>query len=398
MAISKKGTKRALTCTTCKLKDGDIKTYKMEPYGSGEKKVLIIGEAPGKVEDRKGMPWQGRAGRLLQRYLHKSGIDLFQDCLCVNAVNCRPPDNRTPRKLEVDCCRNMVVDDVIKDFKPKVIILLGAVAVQSFLAPRWPVDLGGITKWRGFRIPDQDHHAWIVPTFHPAYILRAESREANTIFEQDLRLAAEAIGMRVPLFQPPKIHYIQDLSVLNELKNSTEIAIDYETTGLKARMKGQRIICTGVCASEDEVYAFMMPKTMKGLKPYFDLLTDPKIGKMGHNIKYEKSWTHHRYGIDVVNWQWDSMIAAHIIDNRSYTTGLKFQAYIYFGVLIKDEDVSKYIYTKDENNKGFNKVYELLEQEGGEHKLLTHVAMDAYFEYLLAKKQMKELDYNYLPF
>ena len=61
------------------------------------KGILIIGEAPGQVEDRKGLPWQGGTGRLLKRTLEKQGIDLFEDCICVNAVNCRPPKNRAPK-------------------------------------------------------------------------------------------------------------------------------------------------------------------------------------------------------------------------------------------------------------------------------------------------------------
>ena len=96
--------------------------------------------------------------------------------------------------------------------------------------------------------------------------------------------------------------------------------------------------------------------------------------------------------------QWDSMLAAHLIDNRSGITNLKFQTYSSFGTIIKDEDVAKFIYQKDKSGNGFNKIFDLLEEPDGEAKLLRHVALDAYYEYRLAKKQMKELDYNFLPF
>ena len=390
-------TKRTLSCVSCKLRDGDVLTPKMQPHGKGHKGILIIGEAPGKVEDRRGLHWQGRSGRLLQRTLKKFDIDLFEDCVCVNAVNCRPPKNRTPSTFEVACCREVVVGSLIEKMKPKVIILLGTSAVQSFLGQRWTTDLGGITKWRGFRIPDQDYRAWVIPAFHPSYVMRVESREANTVWEQDLGQINDALDCRFPVFKAPKIRIIEDLEELRKFKDYDEIAIDYETTGLKAQRKGQRIICAGLAASDKEVYAFMMPRTKAGRRPFLELLEDPTVGKIAHNIKYEHNWTKERLGVEVQNWQWDSMQAAHLLDNRASITGLKFQTYMNFGTLIKDE-AGEYLYNKSETDVGMNRVYELLEQEEGETKILKHVALDAYYEYLLAKKQMKELNYQYLPF
>ena len=389
--------KKSLSCVSCKLYE-DVESPKMQPFGDFEKEIMLIGEAPGQVEDRRGKPWQGKTGRLLQHTLRKLGVDLFRDCVSVNAVNCRPPNNRAPSPFEIDCCRAVIVGKAIKEYKPKVIILLGTVALQSFLSPRWKTDLGGITKWRGFSIPDQDYRCWVIPAFHPSFVARMESREANTIWEQDLGLVREAMHFSRPTNKEPDIHIIKDLSVLNSLRDASEIAIDYETTGLKPHRKGHRIVCVGVAANEDEVFAFMMPKTKEERRPFTDLLKSLNVGKMGHNIKYEHSWTLVRYGVEIQNWQWDSMLASHHLDNRAAVTGLKFQTYVNFGVIIKDEDVSKYIYEKQKSGNGFNKIFELLEQLGGEENLLRHVALDAHYEYRLAKKQMKQLGYDYLPF
>lgn len=386
--------KRSLSCVTCGLRDGEVHTPKMPPYGNGRKGILIIGEAPGKVEDRKGMPWQGQSGRLLKRTLAKYGIDLFEDCICTNSVNCRPENNKTPTAFQVDCCREVVVKGVLTKMKPKVIVLLGTSAVQSFLSPRWPTDLGGINKWRGFVIPDQDYDAWVIPTFHPSYVMRMDSREANTVWGQDLAHINRLVDTEVPYYPEPRIVIHDELDFLEKLKME-ELALDYETTGLKSKGRGHRIICAGVCVDEDEAHAFMMPKSKVERRPFMDVLKNPNIGKLGHNIKFEHAWTLNRYGVEVQNWQWDSMVAAHIIDNRSGITNLKFQTYVNFGVLIKDEDVAKFLY---QQNAGFNFVYDLLEEPGGQEKLLRHVALDAYWEYLLAKKQMRELEYNYLPF
>ncbi|KKL17127.1 hypothetical protein LCGC14_2488660, partial [marine sediment metagenome] len=133
----------------------------MEPYGNFKKKVMIIGEAPGAEEDRTGKPWQGKTGRLLQETLKEIGINLFEDCISVNAVNCAPPNNRTPTKKEIDCCRDIKVLKALAEHSPKKIILLGGVALTSFLGDRWKKKLGGITMWRGFAAPDQDYKAWV---------------------------------------------------------------------------------------------------------------------------------------------------------------------------------------------------------------------------------------------
>lgn len=403
------GKKDTLSCISCGLRESVI-TPKMKPWGEGQKGILIIGEAPSNVDDKKGMPWQGQTGRLLQKNLSSLGIDLFKDCISVNAVNCRPPNNRAPKPFELDCCREMVVKDAINMFEhaprkhtlapygPRVIILLGTPALQSFMSPRWKTDLGGIAKWRGFKIPDQDYRCWVVPTFHPSYVNIMDSKEVNTVWRQDLAAAVECVAAPFPSFPQPDIRIITDLSPLSEYKDGCEVAIDYETTGLKSHGKGHRIVCASVAVNESVVYAFMMPPTRVERRPFLNLLTDHTVGKMAHNMKFEHAWSLNKLKIEIKNWQWDSMLAAHLIDNRSGTTNLKFQTYVNFGMIIKDQDVSNFIYSKSKDGNGFNKIFDLLEEPDGEEKLLRHVALDSHYEYQLAKKQMEILDYQYLPF
>jgi len=204
--------------------------------------------------------------------------------------------------------------------------------------------------------------------------------------------------MTVPDYPEPDVTILEDLAPLSALHKASEIAIDYETTGLKPHAKGHRIVYAGIAANDSEVYAFMMPKTKAERKPFMDLLIDEKLGKLAHNCKYEHSWTLVRYGVEVLNWQWDSMLAAHQLDNRTGITNLKFQTYMTFGKIIKDEDVSKFIYEKDGSGNGFNKIFELIETSEGVAKLLRHVALDAYYEYKLAQIQMDKLNYSFLPF
>ena len=389
---------RVYSCASCKLYK-DVKSPKIELYGKGKRKILIIGEAPGEMEDRRGLPWQGKTGRLLERTLADLGIDLFSDCASINAVNCRPPDNRSPGGYEIDCCRTVMLAKAIKKYKPKVTLLLGTAALQSFIGPRWGGDLSGITKWRGFTIPDHDYNCWTLPTFHPSFVERSD-REITTIWKQDLELLPELANKPLPKKPNPDIQYIDDLSIFNHIKAGSRIAFDYETTGIKPHANGHRIICASVAVDREKVYAFMMPKTRKERKPFIDLLKNPAIGKMAHNVKFEYAWSFNRLYTEVQNWEWDSMLMAHMLDNRPGVTGLKFQTFVRFGISNYSSDIAPWLRAKTNNKSGnaINQVQDLLYKPGGQKKLLKYCALDSHYQYLLATMQMELVNYDPLPF
>jgi uracil-DNA glycosylase family 4 len=137
-----------------------------------------------------------------QKTYKKFGIDVFEDCLNINAVNCRPMDkagdNREPTPHEIACCRSRVWQ-IIEEKKPKIIIALGSSVITSLLGHRWKKNLGGITKWRGWRIPDRDMKGWLCLTFHPSYINRLQTDEANTIWQQDLSAAFSMLKKPYPI-------------------------------------------------------------------------------------------------------------------------------------------------------------------------------------------------------
>jgi uracil-DNA glycosylase family 4 len=387
---------KSLSCASCGLFRNAL-TPKMKPYGNFSKQILNIGEAPGEREDEKGRQWQGKVGRLLKKTYRRLEVDLFEDCLNVNSVNCRPPKNRTPKNHEIDCCREVIVDNTISENQPKLIIALGNAALYSLIGHRWKKDFGGITKWRGWIIPDKEHDAWIAPVYHPSYIERMDDKACNTIWEQDLKRAFETVNSYFPKFDKKKIHYIEDLSILNDIQTDL-VAIDYETTGLKPYGKGHKIVCASVAVSDSEVYAFMMPESKKQRQPFIDLLKNPKISKMAHNMKFEEIWSDVILGQPVINWAFDSMLAAHILDNRPGITGLKFQTYVQFGVIDYDSDINKYLKGTREGANAFNRVEELAETERGRKKLLTYCALDSLYEYRLAMRQMQQMNFDFLPF
>ncbi len=389
---------KTLSCASCGLYKY-AGTYKMEPYGGFKKNIINIGEGPGESEDRKGKPWQGKVGRLLKRTYRDLGIDLFEDCLNINAVNCRPPGNKTPSPHQIACCRNVMVEKEIIENQPEVIVAFGGSALQSLIAHRWKGDWDGINKWRGWTIPDRKYKAWIVPTYHPSFITRFDDIEAMTIWKQDLQTAIDLIGQPLPKYKKPDIEFIEDLSILENLQTDL-IAFDYETTGLKPHADGHDIVCVSVAPSPDKVYVFMMPKKHKDRKPFINLLANPGIGKIAHNMKFEEIWSREILGQPVQGWKWDAMLAAHMLDNRKKIAGLKFQTYVQLGIVDYASEIESYIKNAtgpDASGNDFNSINKLLETEEGKEKLLRYCGFDSVYEMRLASIQLNQMEYDYLP-
>ncbi len=365
------------SCDKCKLYLG-CHSPKMKATGKGRKKILVVAEAPGKTEDEQGVQLIGEAGQVLRRALDKYGIDLDKDCWKTNAVVCRPPKNRTPSKKEIKCC-NPNLMKVIASKKPNLIILLGGVALDSFLLDKFTGASGGINKWRGFVIPDQKHKVWVTSTFHPSYILRSRGvKSIETLFEKDLKNAVKYANKKVPIEPEYKIRTIPDKTIPPLTEEVKLLAFDYETTGLKPYAKGHEIVCCAISYKENYAEVFEMTNKMKKL--WVRILKNKNIKKTAHNLKFEHQWGREILGVTTRGWKWDSMIAAHVLDNRKGITGLKFQAYINFGQSNYSSHIEKYL--KSESGIGFNKIHEAPVED-----LHKYCGMDALLQYKLAVKQ-----------
>ncbi len=162
----KKLNSECVECTSCNLS----KTRKNVVVGKGNEsaQVVIIGEGPGEQEDITGLPFVGRAGKMLDTALSSVDIDPLEDCYITNIVKCRPPNNRKPSAAESEACMPWLSEQV-NLLKPKIIILAGSTAVQSFLGINEP-----ISKIRGQWI-EKDNIKYM-PIFHPSYLLRNPSK------------------------------------------------------------------------------------------------------------------------------------------------------------------------------------------------------------------------------
>ncbi len=158
-------------CYKCEL--GKSRTNVVFSSGVENNKLMVIGEAPGYYEDRSGIPFVGKAGKLLDKILESQGFSREKNIYICNTIKCRPPNNRNPLPEEKNACREYL-DAQIDILKPAIIILCGGVAVKSFLETS-----PGITKVRG-RWYDGPHGSSMMPIFHPSYLLRNDSREKGS--------------------------------------------------------------------------------------------------------------------------------------------------------------------------------------------------------------------------
>jgi DNA polymerase len=153
----------ASTCVKCPLAAG--RTQVVFGVGAPDADLLFVGEGPGREEDLAGEPFVGRSGKLLDRLMEEE-LELTRDrCYIANVVKCRPPNNRDPAPVEIAACRPYL-EEQITIIDPAVIITLGNFATRLLLD-----SAAGIRQLRGSVFPYGRGH--LVPTYHPAYVLRA---------------------------------------------------------------------------------------------------------------------------------------------------------------------------------------------------------------------------------
>jgi DNA polymerase len=154
-------------------------------FGAGDKgaKLVIIGEAPGRLEDIEGKPFVGEAGQLLNRMLQAISISR-EEVYITNVVKCRPPKNRTPSKSEISACYSYLVRQ-LEIIRPNLILTLGNFATQTILSTK-----KGITNLRGKLFSYKGIP--LIPTFHPAALLRNPRLKKLTL--EDMQRVSKLYG------------------------------------------------------------------------------------------------------------------------------------------------------------------------------------------------------------
>lgn len=385
------------SCNACGLYR-TCKSPKMPVDGEGRKKILVVGEPPGKNEDDQGKPFVGMSGQMVEEAMANAGIDFRKDCWITNAASCHPIGNKKTPKM-VEYCRPLVIKHIL-ELKPEVIILLGGSAIESVIEWSWgdKENLGAVGRWVGWKIPCQKTNAWIAPTWHPSYLKREENREDNNkenpiekmFFQRHITEAVNLAGKRpwknVPDWKNQVRVIMDDREAAKVIADFTSddqddlVAFDYETNMLKPDASNARIVS---CALSDGVTTIAYPWLGKAIKATKRFL-ESKVPKVASNAKFEHRWSQRILGVRVRNWKLDTMLAAHVLDNRPAISGLKFQAYVRLGMPIYNAEVEPFFQASTCNAE--NRIKQIPLRD-----LLVYNGLDALLEYKLAKKQLKDL-------
>lgn len=263
--------------------------------------VMFVGEAPGEIEDRTGIPFAGTApagGRL--RKLVKM-LQLDGDCYITNAVKCRPPGNRTPTREELASCLPFLEEE-IREVQPRFLVLLGVTAIRAVTGDH----KGSVASYRGRR-------AWrvagipTIATYHPAATLAGRDPAKLEYLIQDFNRLSDSSEWDQ--------EEAGDLTILSgcpvKAPGGSAVAFDLETTGLDWWDPDGRILCgswstgkkTGILTAEEV--------------PTFLALLDPgKHILVGHNLKFDLAWLRMQHGFRWTGPVFDTMVAAHMLDEN----------------------------------------------------------------------------------
>lgn len=361
----------------------------MPHSGKGRRGILIVGEAPGRNEDEQGLQFVGKAGERLEEELRRLGVDMRRDCWITNALICRPPGNAIPDLRMIDYCRPNLMR-TISELQPHTIILLGGSAVRSLIGDVWRENPGALGRWVGFNIPDQKLNAWLCPTYHPSYLEREKNQVLDLYFRRHLEEAFSHESRpweTIPDWYS-KIEVIQDpdeaATALDEFEQEGgEIAYDEENNCIKPETTGGRVICASV-SSKRRTIAY--PWHGKAIEATKRLLHSDRVGIIAAQMKHEDRWTRFEFGRGIRHLIWDTVVAAHVIDNREGgICSLKFQAYVNLGMPSYDDHIKQFL--KSRGDSKINRIREEIDMS----QLMKYCGFDTFLTRKLKNKQYQAL-------
>ena len=369
-------------------------TPKMKVSGGGKKKILIVGEAPGSEEDRKGIQFVGKTGQHLRDTLRSFNIDMRVDCHITNTLICRPPRNETPTDAQIDYCLPNL-RKTIEELKPVLIIPLGSVAVKAVLSLAWKDAPGGITEWAGWRIPCQKWNAWICPTYHPSFVTRSDD-ERNPIpslfFERHLERGSRLTRRpwkTLPNYQDSVERFYEPPGAARVIRQMISkrgiLAFDFETDRLKPDHPDARIVSCSICWNGKKTIAY--PFRGEAVNATREMILSP-LPKIGAINKFENRWCMKILKARVRNFYWDCCVGQHMADNRRGITSVKFQAFARLGFSAYNAHIEPFLESVEDGSNSPNRIDEI-----DLHELLTYNAIDSLVEYKIAMLQMREIGY-----
>ena len=372
-------------------------TPKMDYYGEGQKKILIIDSFPNKREDDLGKQGLGNYTKFLEETLEEMGYNMKKDCWMVNALRCHPQNIKKLKHKHLNACRKYLLKTV-EELKPEKIITLGFHGLYGLVGDRMSTRISmtekNMERWVGWKIPDQKLETMIFPNY-PLWEVYKSNDEGIMVkfFKKYLQEALDSRGFKK--YDYDKVTVVaktpeDGITYLRLLAKEPMTAFDYETTSIKPQVKARKILCIGI-SNGKQTYGIPIfrrnKEFMEALKEY---LTSPNK-KIGHNMQFEETWTNVKLGYKVNGWYYDSMIGTHVLDNRAGISGLKFQSYALFGIVGYDDAVDPYMTARDPKDKK-NKNAENMLEDMDISEVCSYCGSDAHLTFHIGVRQLKTLN------
>lgn len=366
---------------------------KMKPQGPRNARILVVGDIPSAKDDEAGEYWQGARGEALLFSLRAAGVDITE-VRYTSALICASEKEDDLLAKKVPYCRPNILKE-IEETQPEIIITCGKLAIEAVIGPIWKEDCGSIRQWAGWQIPGRRWNAWICPTYSPKQCVRNKDAATYRLqFDKHLHAACKIGGRPFEDRRDSKadrMHVTKCWSdsevefARNELSLARVISPDFETNCLKPDNKKAKIISVGFSYPADGyslAVAWMLDSQVK-----VDITKELLFGGIpliGANTKFETRWALKKFGSVINSWVWDTQTAAHVLDNRSGITSVKFQAFVRLGVEPYTNHISHHFEAKGGNT--LNSIHKIPPDD-----LLTYNGLDCVYELEIAKKQIKQL-------
>ena len=373
-------------CGTCGLYK-TCYTPKMKAAGYGKKRILIVRDAPTIKADEFNEYYRGEVGTFLKQTFIGLGINTERDCINTYALLCHPKNNSAVTNERISCCRPNLLR-TIKKFKPTCIILMAGSAVQSLIGYIQDEESAKGGAYIGYQIPDRKFNTWICPVLHPVTVMKSKGRICKRAFRKQIRAAVKKATARP--YAEDIISYEDSVELITRPTQAAKLikqitgcggtmSFDYETNALKPEYIGSQIYSCSICFNGKRTFAF--PWADSVVEPMKDLLRSP-IKKIAANLKFEHRWSVNKLKVKPRAWLHDTMLCAHVLDNKRGVTSLDFQAFVHLGQCKYSSHIKPYL--SSDNPTHLNRI-----QEIGMNDLLLYNGMDSILEYKLAKIQMK---------
>jgi len=388
-------------CSDCGLSRG-CKSPKMSPKGDFNRRILFLGKCPDTTDDQRDYPFSGDQGTKLFNYTRRHGIDFNKDGKKLYAVSCcatnKDGEERDPSNKEIYNCKPLLLKQ-IETLKPQLIMGFSPQVVTSLFGGLFS-NIKGITPWLGWTIPVHKWGAWVTINYDPAWALvqKEKDKHLHRAFEAYMERGFSVLDKPLPdpidweAETAPIYNFDEIMTLLKRiLEEKPEVTLDWETNCLKPYNSGSKLETMGINALGMSFATPMRwkkhwtPEQLKEIESLTgQILSNPEILKIAHDVKFEASWAEEKLGIEARGFAHCTKNCAHLLDDRKDVTRLKFLSLLKFGIFPYDGAIKKYL--ESEKNEEFNTI-----EEAPLEPLLKYNATDCLVTKHLADSQRKEM-------